>query len=137
MTETERQERDRFLQAFGEVIRGQRTTRRWTQEDLAERAGMHRTFVGALERGDHGMNLDRLPALARALEVQPHELFPEWDAFADREDNPLHLRNQRNLQELLDDLEARNGPVTQAELDAVDAELRDAFTANARETGPT
>lgn len=137
MTEPAPMERDRFLQAFGELIRQQRATRGWTQEELAARTGMHRTFIGALERGDHGMNLDRLPALARAFVTEPSELLPEWGAFAEREANPLHIRAQRNLQELLDDFEAHNGPVTQAELDAVDAEWRAALAANERETGST
>lgn len=74
-------EQRRFLAAFGAGLRAARQARAWSQEELAERAGMHRTFVGAVERGGAGMNLNKLPALARVLGVEPGELVPGWDAF--------------------------------------------------------
>ena len=75
-------EQRRFLRVFGAALRTARQDQGWSQEELAERAGLHRTFVGALERGQRGMNLDRLPALARALGVEPGELVPDREAFA-------------------------------------------------------
>jgi len=37
---------------------------------------MHRTFIGKLERGQSGLNVQRLPDLARGLRVSPPELLP-------------------------------------------------------------
>jgi transcriptional regulator with XRE-family HTH domain len=65
-----------FLGRFGRRLKILRVERDLSQEQLGEAAGMHRTFIGALERGESGVNVDRLPDLARALEVEPHELIP-------------------------------------------------------------
>jgi transcriptional regulator with XRE-family HTH domain len=78
-------ERTAFLTAVGARVRALRERRGWSQEDLADAAGLHRTFVGAVERGANGMNLDRLPDLAAALEVEPYALVPGWEAFTGQE----------------------------------------------------
>jgi transcriptional regulator with XRE-family HTH domain len=54
-----------------------RTRRRMTQEQLADAAGMHRTFVGQVERGQRGFNIASLPRLARALSVSIADLFDD------------------------------------------------------------
>jgi transcriptional regulator with XRE-family HTH domain len=46
-----------------------------SQEDLAEAAGVHRTYVSSLERGLRNVGLDNVYALADALGVEPSELF--------------------------------------------------------------
>jgi len=65
-----------FLHRFGRRLKVLRVERDLSQEELGEAAGMHRTFIGRLERGEAGMNVDRLPDLARALAVEEHELIP-------------------------------------------------------------
>ncbi len=47
-----------------------------TQEALAERAGLHRTYVGAIERGERNVSLRNILRLATALDVAPADLFP-------------------------------------------------------------
>jgi transcriptional regulator with XRE-family HTH domain len=42
---------------------------------LAEQAGLHRTYVGSVERGEHNVSLDNIFALADALHVPVAELF--------------------------------------------------------------
>lgn len=134
-------ERAAFLRAVGARVRTLRDRRGWSQEDLADAAGLHRTFVGAVERGQNGMNLDRLPDLAAALEVEPYALVPGWEAFTggsprDTWSVPLglafpeavrHEHGQRRLRELVDELDRVNGPVTEEELAAVEREWQEAL----------
>lgn len=46
-----------------------------SQERLAARAGLHRTFVGKLERGEHGVTVEILAALCAALDMPLSEFF--------------------------------------------------------------
>lgn len=48
-----------------------------SQEALADRAGLHRTFVGAVERGERNISLDNIGKLAAALAVPPSRLLSE------------------------------------------------------------
>ena len=49
-----------------------------SQEELAYRADIDRTYVSALERGVYGATIDVLEKLARALDVQPWELLKPY-----------------------------------------------------------
>src|SRR6266550_6977882 len=64
-----------FLRAVGRRIRLLRYERELTQEELGAAAGISRNFVSLIEHGEHGMNLVRLFALARALGVEPAQLL--------------------------------------------------------------
>lgn len=61
--------------AFGHRVRLLRVARGMSQEDLAEAAQLHRTYISSLERGLRNIGLDNIYALADALEVEPSELF--------------------------------------------------------------
>lgn len=63
------------LQAFGERVRNLRTSRELSQEDLAELAGMHRNYIGGIERGERNITLLNLIRLAKALEISPSEFL--------------------------------------------------------------
>ena len=52
-----------------------RRSRGWTQEDLAFEAGLHRTFVGHVERQARNIALDNLERLAKALGVDVYQLL--------------------------------------------------------------
>ncbi len=52
-----------------------RRERGYSQEELAHEAGLHRTFVAHVERRARNISLDNVERLAKALNVQVHELL--------------------------------------------------------------
>jgi transcriptional regulator with XRE-family HTH domain len=60
---------------LGAQLRTARTRRQLTQEALAERIGIHPSYLGSIERGRRNVPLDTLCRLAWALRVDPHELL--------------------------------------------------------------
>ena len=56
-------------------LRVLRHARGLSQEDLAEAAGVHRTYVGLLERDKTSASVDKLESLAEALRVETWELL--------------------------------------------------------------
>ena len=60
---------------FGKAIRALREERGYSQEELAERAGLHRNYVGGVERGERNVALENIVKLAVALSVRTRDLF--------------------------------------------------------------
>lgn len=48
-----------------------------SQEDLAEKCGLHRTYVGAIERSERNITLQTLEKLAESLGVSPQDLLKD------------------------------------------------------------
>lgn len=67
----------RFKQHFGEIVREAREARGLSQEDLAHEAGLHRTHISLIERGQRSARLETIEQLALALRIQPAELMPK------------------------------------------------------------
>ena len=63
------------LRRFGRRLRELRMHAQLSQEDLAGRAGLHRTYVGSVERGERNISLNNIHALAEALGVPVEHLF--------------------------------------------------------------
>jgi transcriptional regulator with XRE-family HTH domain len=61
--------------AFGDQVRKQRLDRGWTQEQFAERAGLHRSYIAGIESGTRNPTLDVIMQIAGALHVAPAQLF--------------------------------------------------------------
>lgn len=55
-----------------------------SQEDLADRAGIHRTYLGGVERGERNVGLLNVLRIARALGVAPAVLFVDFRQPTDR-----------------------------------------------------
>lgn len=61
---------------FGKRLREVRTRKGISQEKLAELAGLHRTYVSSVERGERNISLVNIESLANALGVPMAELMP-------------------------------------------------------------
>jgi transcriptional regulator with XRE-family HTH domain len=63
---------------FGTTLRRLRDERGYSQEELAERAGLHRNYVGGVERGERNVALENIVKLAKALSIPPRDLFIDF-----------------------------------------------------------
>ena len=64
------------LARFGERLRAVRLQKDLSQEELARRSGLHRNYVGSVERGERNISLINIDKLARALDVPMARLVP-------------------------------------------------------------
>ncbi len=64
-----------ILSAFGSRVRATREDAGLSQEQLADRSGLHRTYVGSVERGERNIALLNIIKLAEGLAVDPSTLL--------------------------------------------------------------
>jgi len=60
---------------FGDAVRRARAAAGLTQEELAERAGLDRSYIGGVERGDRNPTLIFIEKIAEGLDIDLAELF--------------------------------------------------------------
>jgi len=60
---------------FAGNLRKIRQLRDFSQEKLAEESGLHRTYVGSVERGERNVSIDNMERLANALKVKLKDLL--------------------------------------------------------------
>ena len=63
---------------FGKRMRELRQRAGISQEALADRCGLHRTYVGGIERGERNPSLMNIARIAKALNVSLEDLFRSW-----------------------------------------------------------
>ncbi len=63
--------------AFGLKVRIRRFELEMTQEELAEKADLHPTYLGSVERGERNIALENIIAISKALGCSPKDLMPE------------------------------------------------------------
>ena len=94
-------------QRLGDRIRELREAKSFSQQDLADRAGMTRPYLSNLERGQSSPTVDLIVRIAKALDQTPSELLDHFE-LSDTELVPdLGYGLYPALQELLNDKEAR------------------------------
>lgn len=71
-----------YAQAVGRAIRRRREGQGISQEELAHRAGVHRTYVGGVERGERNITVESLNKFAAGLGVQPSEILRDIERRA-------------------------------------------------------
>jgi transcriptional regulator with XRE-family HTH domain len=66
---------DKVLVNFGNHLRSIRKMQDLSQEELAERVGLHRTYIGMIERGEKNITLLNIVKISNALEIPVNELM--------------------------------------------------------------
>ena len=69
--------RSKTLRRFAESVRAHRTAKGWPQEELAKRAGLHRTYIGSIERRERNVSLLNVERIAKALGTTVVELLSD------------------------------------------------------------
>jgi transcriptional regulator with XRE-family HTH domain len=67
------------LELFGKVVRSHREALGISQEELAARAGLHRTYIGSVERGERNISLKNIYLFSVALEISAGRLLTQVD----------------------------------------------------------
>ena len=75
----------------GRVIRKYREDKGLSQEELAEEAGLHRTYISLVERGHRNISVDALSQIAEALGVYPSRLMSD----AEKEPETAAVRTEK------------------------------------------
>lgn len=63
------------LVSFGHKVREERLNQHLSQEELALRAGVHRTYIGMIERAEKNITLENIDKIAKALGVRIFDLL--------------------------------------------------------------
>ena len=61
--------KDPMLKRLGEYLRSVREKRGWSQEELAFECGLHRTYIGSVERGEYNVTLLTLRKITQTLGI--------------------------------------------------------------------
>lgn len=69
-----------ILKIFGERVHQLRKVKDISQEELAHRADLHRTYIGMIERAEKNITLLNIEKIANALDVTIHDLFKKNNA---------------------------------------------------------
>lgn len=69
--------KETILIKFGHKIRQERLKQNLSQEELAEKANLHRTYIGMIERAEKNITLINIEKISNALGVSIFELFRE------------------------------------------------------------
>ena len=66
-----------IIKVFGENLKKYRTEQGVSQEVFAEKCGLHRTYISAIECYRRSISLENIQRIADALEIETYKLFME------------------------------------------------------------
>jgi transcriptional regulator with XRE-family HTH domain len=81
----ENTERGALVTALGLAIQGRRKKLGLSQDDLAAKAGLHRTYISEIERRSRNLSVKILVRLAMALDLSPSQLLQKAEEITDEE----------------------------------------------------
>lgn len=64
-----------LLKELGYRVKNLRENKGWTQEDLADKTGFHRTYIGMIERGERNISLINIAVFASVFELTISQLL--------------------------------------------------------------
>jgi len=67
----------RLRKILSSNIRKERLRKGLSQEALADLSGLHRTYIGSIERGERNVSIDNIGKIANALSINPADLLRE------------------------------------------------------------
>lgn len=67
--------KSQILKSFGDKVKQERTKKNLSQEGLADLAGVHRTYIGMIERAEKNITLENIEKIAKALNIDISELL--------------------------------------------------------------
>ena len=68
----------KVLIKFGEKVREERLKQGLSQEKLASRAGVHRTYIGMVERAEKNITLENIERITKALKLNLGNIFKNF-----------------------------------------------------------
>ncbi len=82
---------DELLTALAKVVQSRREKLGFSQEEVAKRAGLHRTYISDIERGARNLSVRSLSRLAAALQITPSALVHSAETLdGNGKANPTH-----------------------------------------------
>lgn len=76
--------KDVILKQFGQLIRNKREALGLSQEELADKANLHRTYIGDIERGERNVSLLNIRKISAALNIPISELLAGFESLIDK-----------------------------------------------------
>ena len=73
-----------LLRALGQRIRELRLAQGYSQESFADKCGVHRTFMGTVERGESNLSFQNIAKVAQTLGVSLAVLFADLESAAEK-----------------------------------------------------
>ncbi len=74
-----------IIKVFGDNVKKYRTKLHLSQEEFADRCGLHRTYISAIECYRRSISLENIQRIADALEIETYKLFLEDSKNAKKE----------------------------------------------------
>ena len=66
-----------ILKRLSREVSRLRKQKGWSQDELAKQSGLHRTYIGSIEREERNISIINLQKIAKALGVKPSELIKQ------------------------------------------------------------